>query len=62
MSDNQLDPEVLAIANDYPFYGEIVLRELLKDRSFNVEKYRLRGSSHRVNDVGVQARKTGREA
>ena len=38
VSDNQLDLEVLALTNDYPFCGEIMLRELLKDRGFNVEK------------------------
>ena len=59
VSDNQLDPEVLALRNDYPFCGEIMLRELLKGRSFNVERYRLRDSIHRVNDFGAQARKKG---
>ena len=59
VSDNQLDLEVLAVTNDYHFCGEIVLRELLKDRGFNVERYRLRDSIHRVNDFGVQERKKG---
>ena len=60
VSDNQLDLEVLALTNDYPFCEEIMLRELLKDQGFNVEIYRLRDSIHRVNDFGVQARKKGR--
>ena len=60
VSDNQLDLEVLALTNDYPFCEEITLRELLKDQGFNVEIYRLRDSIHRVNDFGVQARKKGR--
>ena len=60
MSDNQLGLEVLALINDYPFCGEIMLRELLKDRGFNVERYRLRDSIHRVNDFGAQTRKKGR--
>ena len=38
VSDNQLDLEVLPLTNDYPFCGEIMLRELVKDRSFNVER------------------------
>ena len=38
VSDNQLDLEVLALTNDYPFCGKIMLRELLKDRGFNFEK------------------------
>ena len=56
VSDNQLDLELLA----YPFCGEIVLRELLKDLSFNVERYRLRDTIHRVSDFGAQARKNRR--
>ena len=36
VSDNQLDLEVLALTNDYPFCGEIMLRELLKSQDFNV--------------------------
>ena len=59
VSDDQLDLEVLALANVYPFCGEIILRELLKGWGFNVERYRLRDSIHRVNDFGVQARKKG---
>ena len=37
-----------------------MLRELLKSRGFNVERYRLRDSILRVNDFGAQARKKGR--
>ena len=37
-----------------------MLRELLKGRGFNVERYRLRDSIHRVNGFGAQARKKGR--
>ena len=50
VSDNQRDLEVLAHTNDYPFCGEIMLRELLKGRGCNVERYRLRDSIHRVNN------------
>ena len=50
VSDNQRDLEVLALTNDYPFCREIMLRELLKGRVFNVERYCLRDSIHRVND------------
>ena len=46
--DNQLDLEVLPLANDYSFCGKIMLRKLLKDRGFNVERYRLRDSIYRV--------------
>ena len=60
VSDNQLDLEVLAFTNDYHFCGEIRLRELLKDRGFDVVRYRLRDSIHCVNDFGLHARKKGR--
>ena len=60
VSDNQLDLEVLALTNDYLFCGEIILRELLKGRDFDVERYRPRNSIHGVNDFGVQAREKGR--
>ena len=50
VSDNQRDLEVLALTNHYPFCGEIMLRELLKGRGFNVERYRPRDSIHRIND------------
>ena len=53
VSDNQLDLEVLALTNDYPFCEEIMLRELLKGRGFNVERYHLRDSIHRVNGFGA---------
>ena len=59
VSDNQPDLEALALTNDYPFCGKIMLKELLKGRGFNVERYRLRDSIHRVNGFGAQARKMG---
>ena len=58
--DNQLDLEVLPLANVHPFCGKIMLRKLLKDRGFNIERYGLRDSIYRVNDFGVQARKKRR--
>ena len=60
VSDNQIDLEVLAFTNGYPFCGEIILTELLKGRGFNVDRYRLRDSIHHVIDFGVPARKRGR--
>ena len=60
VSDNQIDLEVLALTSDHVFCGEIMWRELLKDRGFNVEGYRLRDSIHRVDNFRVQARKKGR--
>ena len=60
VSDNQLDLEVLALTNYYPFCEEIILRELLKGGGFEVERYRLRDSIHGVNNFGVQAGEKGR--
>ena len=60
VSDNQLALEVLPLTNDYLFCREIMLRELLKGRGFNDERYRLRDSIHCANDFGAQARKKER--
>ena len=57
VSENQLDVEVLSLTKDYPFCGEIMLRELPKGRGFNVERYRLTDSIDCVSDFGVQTRK-----
>ena len=42
ISDDQLDCDVLALANDYPFCGETVLRELLKGRGIIIQRYQFR--------------------
>ena len=57
VSYNQLDQDVLALSNGYPFSGKIMLREILKGRGFTIWRFRLRDSIHRVNDFGVLARK-----
>ena len=59
VSYNQLDQDVLALSNGYPFSGKIMLREILKGRGFTIWRFRLRDSIHRVNDFGVLARKKG---
>lgn len=38
---NQFDSDVLSLANDFPFCGETMLRELLKGRIINDQRYRL---------------------
>ena len=53
ISDNQLDPHVLALTNDYPFCTETILRELLKGRGIIIQRYRFRDSMHRVSEVGI---------
>ena len=48
--DNQLNSDVLALTNDYPFCGKTVLRELLKRRVKAIQRYRFRDGMHHVND------------
>ena len=60
ISDDQLDSDVLALTNDYPFCGETVLRELLKGRGIIIQRYQFRDSMHRVSEVGIQSRRKGR--
>ena len=60
ISDDQLDSDVLALTNDYPFCGKIILRELLNGKGIIIQRYRFRDSMHRVSEVGIQSRKKGR--
>ena len=60
ISDDQLDSDVLALTNDYPFCGETTLRELLKGRGIIIQCYRFRDSMHRVSKVDIQSRRKGR--
>ena len=39
ISDDQLDSDVLALTNDYPFCGRTILRELLKGREIIIQRY-----------------------
>ena len=60
ISDDQLDSDVLALKNDYPFCGETILRELLKGRGIIIQRFQLRDSMHPVSEVGIQSRRNGR--
>ena len=60
ISDHQLDSDVLALTNDYPFCDETILTELLKERGIIIQRYRFRDSMHRVSEVGIQSRRKGR--
>ena len=57
ISDDQLDSDVLALTNDYPFCGKTILRKLLKGRRIIIQRYRFRGSMHCVIEVGIQSRR-----
>ena len=60
ISHDQLDSDVLALKNDYPFCGETILRELLKGRGIIIQRFQLRDSMHPVSEVGIQSRRNGR--
>ena len=60
ISDHQLDSDVLALTNDYPFCDETILTELLKERGIIIQHYRFRDSMHRVSEVGIQSRRKGK--
>ena len=57
ISDDQVDSDVLALTNDYPFFGETILRELLKGRGIIIPHYQFRESKHHVSEVGIQSRR-----
>ena len=46
--DDQLDSDVFTLTNHYPFCGETILREILKE------------SMHCISEVGIQSRRKGR--
>jgi len=56
ITDNRLDKIVEDTVNKYPNCGEVMLRGLLKATGINVQRFRLRDSIHRVDEVGVQQR------
>ena len=58
--DDQLDSDVLALANYYSFYGETDLREFLKGRWIIIQPYRSRDGIHRISEVYIQSRRKGR--
>ena len=60
ISDLQLDDCVRAIAKEFPLCGEVMIKQLLKEKGINVQRMRLRDSIHRVDECGVQERKKGR--
>ena len=48
------------LATDFPFCGELMVRQILKDRGINIQRTLLRDSLHRVDSVGIEARTRGR--
>ncbi|CAG2220117.1 unnamed protein product [Mytilus edulis] len=60
VSDHDLDTTVLSITKEFPNCGEVLLMQLLSQRSLKVQRYRLRESLHRINEPGIQERRQGR--
>ena len=60
LSETDLDSEVQKVATDFPFCGELMVRQILKDRGINIRRTFLRDSFHRVDSVGIEARTRGR--
>ena len=53
ISDDQLDSDVLALTNDYPFCSETILRERLKESAIIIQRYQFRLIMHRISKVGI---------
>ena len=61
VDENQLDHEIIQITEEFPYCGELMIREMiLRQKGFHVQRYRIRESVHRVCKSNVAARKKGR--
>lgn len=60
INDSDLDLAVLDTIKRFPNCGEIIVKEILKNRGIVVQRFRLRDSIHRVDKCGVQERSRGR--
>ena len=58
-SDADLDKKVHEICIEFPYCGELLLKELLKNNGTIVQRSRLRDNIHRVDEAGVSLRKKG---
>lgn len=60
INDIELDNYVLDASNNFPYCGENILGQIIKQKGIIVPRWRLRDSLHRVNETGVNERKRGR--
>ena len=56
ISNDNLDSKVKEMADQFPFCGELILRQLLNHQGVVVQRSLLRDSIHRVDESGVQNR------
>ncbi|OWF53103.1 uncharacterized protein LOC110446871 [Mizuhopecten yessoensis] len=60
ISDELLDENLRKISKDFPFCGEGMVKQMLFQQGIKVQRWRLRGSLHRIDSEGVLERRKGR--
>ena len=60
LTDDNLDLHVTKIIIEFPFCGENMVMQMLRQTGINVQWYRLRDSIHRLDSKGVSETKRGR--
>lgn len=60
ISDDVLFLEVGKTVKEFPFCGENMVMQLLKQRGFRVQRWRLRDALYTLDETGIQERKKGR--
>ena len=60
VDENQLYHEIIQTTEEFPYCGELMIREILRQKGFHVQRYRICESVHRVCKNNVAARQKGR--
>jgi len=56
ISDADLDIELQNTTSEFPYIGEVMMKEVLKGKGLQIQRTRLRESLHRVDEIGLQMR------
>ena len=59
VDENQLDHEIIQITEELPYRGQLIIRQILRQKGFHVQRYKICESVHRVCKSNVAARKKG---
>ncbi|KAH3895650.1 hypothetical protein DPMN_019815 [Dreissena polymorpha] len=59
LTDDNLDEHVTEVIKEFPFCGENMIMQLLRQKGINIQRYRLRESIHILNPTGISERKRG---
>ena len=59
LSDEEIDVHVSDLIKDFPFCGENILRQMLKQSGVHIQRWRFRESLWRLDEVGIKDRKKG---